>query len=80
MLERFGYMEEKDAIFPNRQSFWVKISRFSDAAGNIWTERVSNWLWHPQREELLGARRSFMAICPFHLAEVVKYSKKKLGK
>ena len=49
-------------------------------AGNIWTERVNNWLWHPQREELLGARRSFMAICPFHLAEVVKYSKKKLGK
>ena len=72
MLERFGYMEEKYAILPNRQSFWAKISRFSDAAGNTWTERVSNWLWHPQREELLGARRSFMAICPFHLAEGVK--------
>ena len=31
-MERFGYMEEKDAILPNRQSFWAEISRFSDVA------------------------------------------------
>ena len=69
-----------ECIKNEKSVYFLLTSAFSDVAGNIWTERVNNWLWHPQREELLGARRSFMAICPFHLAEDVKYSKKKLGK
>lgn len=41
-LHIFGYMEEKDAILPNRKSFHEKISFFSDKTGNIWVEGASN--------------------------------------